>query len=138
MRKEDRVLGPVSYTHLMLPEVQPIANELISVVQPEQSDATELLIKLHDIVADETDETDETDGNSSITDEPIWMDYCSVIYANSNYRLAFPGWPNSVDLRLYLKAIYSGVDSIKQGTNPIAITEHFDAWTGLCLSLIHI
>ena len=121
---------------IMLPEVQPIANELISVVQPEQSDATELLIKLHDIVADETDETDETDGNSSITDEPIWMDYCSVIYANSNYRLAFPGWPNSVDLRLYLKAIYSGVDSIKQGTNPIAITEHFDAWTGLCGFLV--
>lgn len=115
---------------IMLPELHAVATELASVVQPDQSEATELLIKLHDIVAD------ETDVELPIGDDPIWIDHHSVIYAKSSYMLAFPGWPNSVDLLLYLNGIDSAVSSIASGVNPVAFTGDFDAWTGLCGFLI--
>lgn len=115
---------------IMLPELHAVATELASVVQPDQSEATELLIKLHDIVAD------ETDVELPIGDDPIWIDHHSVIYAKSSYRLAVPGWPNSIDLRLQLMVLDSDISSITLGVNPVAFTESFDAWTALCGFLI--
>lgn len=117
-------------THrIQYPKVRFEVSELAPWVPPDQNDvetATELLVKLHDIVAD------ETDAQYQSIDEPVWPDHLSVTGAGANYRVALPGWPSSVDFLLHWASLVGGISWLKPENMPVADAQHWDPWTVLC------
>lgn len=113
---------------IQTPDISVTVRELpdgLFIDQGQAAEAAELLVKLHDIVVDETDTQYQS------IDEPVWIEHLSANCVDFSYWLPLPGWPSSVDLLLHVYAAKKS-EWLSLVGRPVADPRNRDPWTVFC------